>query len=289
MQNGNRLKGNTSWRGAFMSPFDGVALSLQARSLWAKTGGGEERNLWSPLYVHMADSACVARKLWDEWLSESAKRFIADSVNDDEDAASALVAWLAGVHDIGKATPGFQYKVLERAELVEEMGLRVPRSHMMNRPPSHANMGEVLLENWLDERGWDYSRMFGSIIGAHHGSPPSEGAILEDIKVRSESFPIENLGDGEWSSLQEELLSWLFEATGMVEHEPLFRTLAIPRSTQVLLSALVIMSDWIASNSDFFPLISHVGDQSEFLSRADEAWSSLALPPAWHAQPGVFS
>ena len=82
----------------------------------------------------------------------------------------ALVAWLAGVHDIGKATPGFQYKVLERAELVEEMGLRVPRSHMMNRPPSHANMGEVLLENWLDERGWDYSRMFGSIIGAHHGS-----------------------------------------------------------------------------------------------------------------------
>lgn len=284
MRNGNRLKGNTSWQGAFMSPFDGVALSLQARSLWAKTGGGEERNLWSPLYVHMADSACVARKLWDEWLSESAKRFIADSVNDDEDAASALVAWLAGVHDIGKATPGFQYKVLERAELVEEMGLRVPRSHMMNRPPSHANMGEVLLENWLDERGWDYSRMFGSIIGAHHGSPPSEGAILEDIKVRSESFPIENLGDGEWSSLQEELLSWLFEATGMVEHEPLFRTLAIPRSTQVLLSALVIMSDWIASSSDFFPLISHVGDQSEFLSRADEAWSSLALPPAWHAQ-----
>ena len=284
MQNENRLKGNTSWQGAFMSPVDGVALSLQARSLWAKTGGGEERNLWSPLYVHMADSACVARKLWDEWLSESVKRFITDSVNDDEDAASALVAWLAGVHDIGKAAPGFQYKVLERAELVEEMGLRVPRSHMMNRPPSHANMGEVLLENWLDERGWDYSRMFGSIIGAHHGSPPSEGAILEDIKVRSEDFPIENLGDGEWSSLQEEFLSWLFEATGMIEHEPLFRTLAIPRSTQVLRSALVIMSDWIASNSDFFPLISHVGDQSEFLLRADEAWSSLALPPAWHAQ-----
>ena len=267
-----------------MSPVDGVALSLQARSLWAKTGGGEERNLWSPLYVHMADSACVARKLWDEWLSESVKRFITDSVNDDEDAASLLVAWLAGVHDIGKAAPGFQYKVLERAELVEEMGLRVPRSHMMNRPPSHANMGEVLLENWLDERGWDYSRMFGSIIGAHHGSPPSGGAILEDIKVRSEGFPIENLGDGEWPSLQEELLLWLFEATGMVEHESLFRTLAIPRSTQVLLSALVIMSDWIASNSDFFPLTSHVGDQSEFLSRADEAWSSLALPPAWHAQ-----
>lgn len=284
VQNENGLKRNPGRSDVFMIPIDDALPSPQARSLWAKTGGGEERNLWSPLYVHMADSACVARKLWDEWLSESVKRFITDSVNGDEDAASVLVAWLAGVHDIGKATPGFQYKVLERAELVEEMGLRVPRSHMMNHPPSHANMGEVLLENWLDERGWDYSRMFGSIIGAHHGSPPSEGAILEDIKVRSEDFPIENLGDGEWSSLQEEFLSWLFEATGMIEHEPLFRTLAIPRSTQVLLSALVIMSDWIASNSDFFPLISHVGDQSEFLLRADEAWSSLALPPAWHAQ-----
>ena len=59
--------------------------------------------------------------------------FIADSVNDDEDAASALVAWLAGVHDIGKATPGFQYKGLERAELGEEMGLRVPRRDVYKR------------------------------------------------------------------------------------------------------------------------------------------------------------
>ena len=41
------------------------SLSLQVRVLWAKTGGGEERNRWSALYVHMGDSeihASASRK-----------------------------------------------------------------------------------------------------------------------------------------------------------------------------------------------------------------------------------
>lgn len=28
-----------------------ISLTLQSRALWAKTGGGEECNLWSSLYV----------------------------------------------------------------------------------------------------------------------------------------------------------------------------------------------------------------------------------------------
>lgn len=136
---------------------DSISMSSQARVLWAKTGGAEERNLWSPLYVHMADSACVARKLWNEWLAESVKRQITNALGCDDSAAAALVIWLAGIHDIGKATPSFQCKVLERAELVEQAGLQAPSLHMMNHPPSHAFMSEVILESWLDGRGWGQS------------------------------------------------------------------------------------------------------------------------------------
>lgn len=53
---------------------------------------------------------------------------------------------------------------------------------------------------------------------------------------------------------------------------------------QVLISALVIMSDWIASNSDFFPLTFQVESWEEFCLRADAAWASFALPPSWHAE-----
>lgn len=147
-------------------------LSPRARVLWAKTGGGEERALWSPLYVHMGDSAFVARKLWREWLPDSIRRYVSSFVDDDETAAETLLVWLAGIHDIGKAVPSFQYKVSERAELVEETGLQVPNRHMITHPPSHAYMGEVVLEEWLDKRGWETSWTFGCVIGAHHGAPP---------------------------------------------------------------------------------------------------------------------
>lgn len=89
-----------------------ISLTLQSRALWAKTGGGEECNLWSSLYVHMLDSMHAARKLWGEWLSDSVKSDISYFIG-SESAAKALVSWLACIHDIGKATPAFQYKVLE--------------------------------------------------------------------------------------------------------------------------------------------------------------------------------
>lgn len=271
-------------RNVAVESIEGIDLSPQARSLWAKTGGGEEGNLWSPLYVHMADSALVARKLWDEWVSDSIKRQISDCVDGDDLAAAALVSWLAGIHDIGKATPGFQYKVPERAEFVQEMGLCLPSAHMVSRPPSHANMGEVIVERKLDDRGWGYSWSLGSIVGSHHGIPPSDDGVLRDIESRSGNFPIENMGDEGWISVQDELFAWMFDAVGVAEFEEQYQALAVPQPVQVLISALVIMSDWIASNSDFFPLTFRVESWEEFRLRVDAAWVSFALPSSWHAE-----
>lgn len=237
-----------------------------------------------PLYVHMADSALVAHKLWDEWVSDSIKRQISDCVDGDDLAAAALVSWLAGIHDIGKATPGFQYKVAERAEFVQEMGLCLPSAHMVSHPPSHAYMGEIILERKLDGLGWDYSWSLGSIIGSHHGLPPSDDGVLRNIGSRSGNFPIENMGNEEWISVQDELFVWMFDAVGVGEFEEQYQTLAMSQPVQVLISALVIMSDWIASNSDFFPLTFQVESWEEFCLRADAAWASFALPPSWHAE-----
>lgn len=59
------------------SSIDELPLSAQARSLWGKTDrdAGEQ---WLPLYVHMSDSALVAKQIWDEWLPEGTRKIIAD-------------------------------------------------------------------------------------------------------------------------------------------------------------------------------------------------------------------
>lgn len=268
-------------------PSDVDNLSPAARSLWAKTGSGEQVDWWSPLYVHLGDSAEAMRLLWRNWLSDAEKCLIADKVGSDS-VAEALAMWLAAVHDIGKATPAFQYKVSVRADLVRASGLSIPASSMM-QSLSHAFMGQVILDDWLCQRGWTHSKTFSCIVGGHHGAPPDSEAPLRYIHMQTENFPNEALGDDLWQSVQDELLSLAFTATGVNGYESALAVLALPQTVQVLLTGLVIMSDWIASNADFFPLISEVSSLREFRQRAQAAWIALDLPSSWHAVPCVVS
>ena len=50
-----------------------AGLSQAARNLWAKKSK-DRRLLWLPLATHMLDSAAVARKLWNHWVSGDASQ-----------------------------------------------------------------------------------------------------------------------------------------------------------------------------------------------------------------------
>lgn len=58
---------------------------------------------------------------------------------------------------------------------------------------------------------------------------------------------------------------------------------------EVLLTGLLIMADWIASNTEYFPLIpvEELGSMEDYPARVDRAWEKLALPFPWEAQPGI--
>lgn len=86
---------------------DTYRLSEQAASLWGKSDYGEGER-WLPLFLHMCDSARVARGLWELWVPKGTKATIARAFYDDESLAETAFVFLAGVHDIGKATPAFQ-------------------------------------------------------------------------------------------------------------------------------------------------------------------------------------
>lgn len=84
----------------------GPKLSDAARAVWGKT---DRRGIspvgWLPLWRHLADAADVAGWLWDHWLSPAVRRRIGDELPGGDADGRTLAAWLAGVHDVGKATP----------------------------------------------------------------------------------------------------------------------------------------------------------------------------------------
>ncbi|WP_414429696.1 CRISPR-associated helicase Cas3' [Atopobium sp.] len=260
-----------------------ISLSPEARILWAKTdmSNDEQRGYWLPLYVHMVDSANTAQYLWRDWLPTSEKRVIASAVGGDEAIAEALLVWLAGIHDIGKATPNFQCKVPERAESVLTAGLVLPSPYRMgSKNESHAFMGEAVLDIWLKNRGWNFPSTYSCIVGGHHGMPPSSDDAIDELS--NASIPSEVLGNDSWKFAQTELLNWMFDFSGLSRYEDNLKENGLLQPAEVLLTALVIMADWIASNIDFFPLTNGYESADNLKLRADEAWEKLRLPKAWN-------
>ncbi len=107
-----------------------------------------------------------------------------------------------------------------------------------------------------------------------------------------------------WVSTQDELIDFVANIAGIEEKE--WEDLSERRfsvQSAVLMTGLVIMADWIASNSDedMFPLVrtepwadededfffSESGEEDDIQSwsglriRADRAWSCVQLPHAW--------
>ena len=90
-------------------------LSQQARSLWAKKSNDGSLS-WLPLATHMVDSAAVAQKLWNRWVSGGVRQVVDAKIAENE-SAERLFVFLAAVHDLGKATPVFQAKKSAYCEL----------------------------------------------------------------------------------------------------------------------------------------------------------------------------
>ncbi|MFJ5116519.1 HD domain-containing protein [Kitasatospora sp. NPDC088548] len=72
---------------------------------------------------------------------------------------------------------------------------------------------------------------------------------------------------------------WTAEC-GMDGALAVLRTVRLPQPAQVLLTGLVIMADWIASNPELFPYFPEERPRSE-AERVTAAWRGLQLPPLW--------
>lgn len=265
-------------------------LSWAARSAWAKYDRDSQLGL--SLFRHLADSAAVAGRLWDEWLPGNVKELIAESLPGGVGDGRLVAVWLAGVHDIGKVTPAFACQVDDLGQAMRDRGLEMPAlKHFGDdrRIAPHGLAGQKLLQDWLtEEHGWSgrAASAFAVVVGGHHGVPPSFSQ-LHDLETHP--WLLRTAGESEdlWKRVQWELLSACADMSGVVERLARWRTVRLSQQAQVLLTGLVIAADWIASSSDLFPYQGGEGGDGlpvpDEKRRVDAAWKALDLPAPWAA------
>ncbi|MCF0081593.1 CRISPR-associated helicase Cas3' [Streptomyces lomondensis] len=241
----------------------------------------------------MEDSAAVAGLLWDQWLPVGVRRLVAEALPEGESDARALAVWLTGVHDIGKATPAFACQVDQLADMMRDQGLEMRSAKAMGpdrRIAPHGLAGQLLLGEWLEERhGWASARtgQFTVAVGGHHGVPPEHGQI-KALYEHEELLRTPGPSSRVWQQVQTELLDACARNFGVGERLGEWRKVSLPQPAQVLLTALVIVSDWIASNPDLFPYFPDGADRTHE-ERIDAAWRGLDLPTPWRAEEPALS
>ena len=239
--------------------------------LWAKKKEQSGQFFWLPLTLHLKDTMGVMEFLWHHWVSEGQKEIISRTLSDTGevaiDIACRLACFLAGIHDFGKCTPAFQTQkgyqnsqdldiaLLNRLEQVGLTGIASFGLDVYERRRSHHTVtGEYLLQYF------GVHKDIASVVGAHHGKPVNREEEIDNLKFylrycfQEEEGPCQAL----WISMQKKLLSTTLKMTGFADSggNPDVTLLPeISETGQVLLSGLVIMADWIASNEAYFPLI----------------------------------
>lgn len=276
-----------------MTPNPDQLSTPETASFWAKTGDKDSPTRGLSLVQHMFDAGSVAARLWDTWLAPGLQKRFSEHLNLSMEDTRALVCWLAATHDMGKATPEFSGQLDKRGdenlavyrhrieqqdfEFPEDLvtpssGLRCPHSKYSQSILIH------LLTSNIENMPREVAVTLASISGAHHGTPADYLPASTDLS----NVILERLSP-KWHATWQELYDITLERFGassalqqLAQHGQ-----TIPVSVQFCITGFVIMSDWIASNPDFFPMGTFGSAEQE--QRARIGWQALGLEQRWIA------
>jgi CRISPR-associated endonuclease/helicase Cas3 len=215
--------------------------------LWGKSKGLEDPNKPYPLVWHLADTVALVLALWDGYVSPGQRTVIANGLDTTEDHARQLVAFWAGLHDVGKATPPFQSQVEKPFDRLRSTGRyadRIPDARLPHNRASQIVAVNMLANIGYATRPWKASPAYrcAQILGGHHGRFASES----ELYCREVLRRCPPVGDGEWQVQRELLFTTMYEVT---ERPP--PPERITAEAAVLITALVILADWLASQGSF--------------------------------------
>ncbi|MDR7587727.1 MAG: CRISPR-associated endonuclease Cas3'' [Armatimonadota bacterium] len=247
-------------------------LTRAALALWAKSG-----DPYHPLLAHMLDTAAVALAVLDQEPATTRRLYGQDLSLPEEDALR-FVAFLVGLHDLGKASPVFQATWSEGAARVRRLGLSWDEELVKESRVAHGVLTDLYVRELLEQLGLPgrVARKLAEGLGAHHGflAPESERKSGRNhVKAEPRS----------WGQARRLLVMRLGGALGVPQPIPLKIQDASPESV-LRVMALASFADWIASDPSLFPYGRDPG-QPEYWRRAQElAKKALAQIP-WPKAP----
>jgi CRISPR-associated endonuclease/helicase Cas3 len=240
---------------------------------YAKTNPGNRDEVHLLLY-HLIDVGQATLVMWQEVLTNSIRQRLADILHLTVEQAGQFIAFLAALHDLGKAGPAYQKKYgpewlkdeLKGAGLgLDGMGKAYETSTPHGTVSTWALIEMLPQLLGLDER---FARQIAVAVGGHHGSWPPPGA---EERIDDSKFPL-------WAEVRRDLV-WEVQA---VFKPP---TTVIPPSSPVELNAfltifsgLVSVADWVGSrNKECFGFIEQPIPTRQYAARSvQKARQSLA-------------
>ena len=237
-----------------------------------------------PLIAHLLDTAAVSAVLWSHWISRPIRELISPLFGDDPRGGFAL---LAGAHDLGKLDPLFQGQLLsagsqrqEFGEYLKELGLPLPDGALVREftcydQPRRAHLRHEALSAHVLEQQQTPQWACASVAG-HHGRYQPDLSPVQTARIGEHR---RTLDGNEWSDLQQRHLSILSDALGTSVGAYQERLAPKHGATIPLLTGLVVLADWMASDESFVssaPLEKLDGDPRSYLeSRRAHAEESL--------------
>ena len=264
-----------------------MQLEAKEKLLVAKASRNGEQ--WLPLHIHLSDTLGVMLHLLEEYVSGSFH--VVCGLSRDELEKTAL--FLACSHDIGKATAVFQSKIIrsvpECGQRLLKYGLEIPSikvfSDYLKTP--HALAGENILLSY------QCPKEIAAIVGAHHGVPAENGELNEQSFLL-EAYPaywinyfVSRKEESLWRGIWQSYLDFAIQKSGFDSFDEMP---TLNQQAQVLLTGLLIMADWIASNTEWFPLLEEEQeDERGEKARIEEGWEAFQLTDVWYPGNEIYS
>lgn len=246
----------------------GVEIPMIVKSLCAKTDSQKGKR-WLPFWMHAQDTAGVIVLLIDEWMSPFSKKILYQNMKecgDKEEMLTRLGILLGLVHDIGKLTPCFQEMITRKEPYLQqfqkERGIPIPSlGEIFPGKSPHSLAGSSILSKM------NFPDWVAVVVGAHHGKPQE---MEFDWEEQLDDYAENYYGSRDkeyWEMCWKQWAKYALYFSGI---EDVGRIPFVNRNGQMILTGLLIMADWIASNTDYFPLIPFPEEKEGVWDRGEE-------------------
>lgn len=285
-ENGFVIEENVQMKNRNTYEMDGVILGTRRtpeKQTWEKVLG-KSIPFEYPLIRHLLDTAACADTIIEEVLSTQQLEILkkdlkVDSINE----LKKFITFIAGMHDIGKAHPEWQYNTLNLSSDHHSLNNFLTIPEEINKDAEKwrhdINSGVFFNLNTSIENKHIKS-LFSEISASHHGN-------FETFDVVSDHtlYPI----DSKWLNVQKNIENTILEVLNIdknfFEHYVYGRKDNFVKS-KILITGIVVLADWVASSSNFMEITEEQNSYEEYYedarNKADQYLYSLGVSkPMW--------